>query len=405
VTATRQAVILAGGRGTRLGDVARGMPKPLLEVAGRPFIAFLLEELQRYGIKEAIVLAGPSDAPFRQILGNGDFGDLKLTFVTEPKAAGTGGALNYARDLLADTFLMLNGDSWFDVNLLRLMKTPMADESLGRIALREVPDTSRYGRVSLNPDGRVVDFAEKAGGQPGLINGGIYWLRREIVDLMSDPPVSLEMETFPDLVARRKIEAMELSGRFIDIGTPEDLTRAKGLLANWRQRPAVFLDRDGVLNRDTGYPHLPEQIEWNEQAGDAIALLNDAGYLVFVVTNQAGIARGYYDEPAVVSLHGWMNEILAADAAHVDAFYYCPHHPDEGKGAYRQRCACRKPQPGMMLQAIDEWPVRREGSFLIGDRPTDIAAGEAAGIPTYLYSGGSLLDLIAECMRVQGRGT
>ncbi len=404
VTATRQAVILAGGRGTRLGDLARGTPKPLLTVAGRPFIAFLLEELRRHGIKEIIVLAGPSDAPFREILGNSDFDDLKLTFVTEPEAAGTGGALIHAQDLLADTFLMFNGDSWFDVNLLRLMEKPMSAGSVGRIALREVADTSRYGRVSLGADGRVVQFAEKIGRQSGLINGGIYWLRREVVDLVSDPPVSLENEIFPDLVARRKIEAMELSGRFIDIGTPEDLTRAEGLLGDWRHRPAAFLDRDGVINRDTGYPHLPEQIDWNEQAGEAIALLNDAGYLVFVVTNQAGIARGYYDEQAVVSLHGWMNEILTTDAAHVDAFYYCPHHPEEGKGAYRQHCECRKPHPGMLLRAMDEWPVRRAGSFLIGDRPTDIAAGNAAGIPAYMYSGGSLLDFVGECLREQEKG-
>lgn len=163
-------------------------------------------------------------------------------------------------------------------------------------------------------------------------------------------------------------------------------------------RPAAFLDRDGVLNLDRGYPHRAGQIDWVDGAPAAVALLNRRGYRVFVVTNQSGIARGYYGEEDVRALHRWMADRLAESGARVDAFYYCPHHPTEGAPPYRIACDCRKPRPGMLLQAMAEWPVRREGSFLIGDRETDLAAADAAGIPGHLFPGGDLAAFVARLL-------
>lgn len=394
----RQAIILAGGRGTRLKSLTRHTPKPLLDVGGRPFLAYLLDELRRYGIDEVVVLVGPSDKPFLQSLGDGSRFGLTLRYVTEPEEAGTGGALHHARDLLDDSFFLLNGDSWFDINLLRLTEAELRPGGVGRVALRHVPDTSRYGRVTLDPSNTIVSFAEKAAGGPGLINGGTYWLRRSILEAIPAGPCSLETDVFPSVVARGDLDGVALPGRFIDIGTPEDFDRAGKMVPGWRQRPAAFLDRDGVLNQDTGHPHRPEQIDWISQAAAAVAHLSDAGYFVFVVTNQSGIARGYYDEADVQHLHDWMNQQLALNAAHVDAFYYCPHHPDIGSGPYKQQCDCRKPNPGMLLRAAREWPVRLDGSFLIGDRPTDLAAAQAAGIPGFLFEGGDLLDYVTSCL-------
>lgn len=163
-------------------------------------------------------------------------------------------------------------------------------------------------------------------------------------------------------------------------------------------RPAAFLDRDGVLNFDRGYPHRPDQIDWIAGAAAAVRLLNRRGYRVFVVTNQGGVARGYYGEQDVRALHRWMADRLAESGARVDAFYYCPHHPTEGVPPYRIACDCRKPRPGMLLQAMADWPVRREGSFLIGDRETDLAAADAAGIPGHLFPGGDLAAFVARLL-------
>jgi D-glycero-D-manno-heptose 1,7-bisphosphate phosphatase len=159
-------------------------------------------------------------------------------------------------------------------------------------------------------------------------------------------------------------------------------------------RPAIFLDRDGVLNRDIGYVHRPEQIEWIDGAREAVKACNDAGALVFVVSNQSGVARGYYDEAAVEALHAWMNDQLALLGAHVDAFEYCPHHEQGSVERYRRQCRRRKPAPGMILDLLQRWPIDRSRSLLVGDQPTDIAAGQAAGIDSVLFPGGNLRDFL-----------
>jgi D-glycero-D-manno-heptose 1,7-bisphosphate phosphatase len=160
-------------------------------------------------------------------------------------------------------------------------------------------------------------------------------------------------------------------------------------------RPAAFLDRDGVLNVETGFAHRPEHIRWTTGAAAAVTLLNRRGFLVFVVTNQSGVARGLYGEDDVRRLHDWMAEELRRQGAHIDAFAYCPHHPDAAVAAYRLACVCRKPAPGLLTQLMARWPVRRELSFLIGDRDTDLAAAKAAGVAGHLFTGGNLHDFVA----------
>ncbi len=156
------------------------------------------------------------------------------------------------------------------------------------------------------------------------------------------------------------------------------------------RRPAAFLDRDGVLIEDTGYPHDPGAVRWVAGAPEAVGRLNRAGFLVFVVTNQSGVARGLYPEARVGELHRWMSERLAAAGARVDAFEHCPHHPDAPLPAYRRDCRRRKPAPGMIEDLLRAWPVERGGSFLVGDKASDLAAAAAAGLPGHLFPGGDL---------------
>jgi D,D-heptose 1,7-bisphosphate phosphatase len=166
-----------------------------------------------------------------------------------------------------------------------------------------------------------------------------------------------------------------------------------------RPRPAVFLDRDGTLNHDTGYVYRIADFQWLPGAMNAVRALNDSGYYVFIVTNQSGVARGLYDEAAIRDLHDWMNGELRAAGARIDDFRYCPHHPEASVAAYRTVCSCRKPAAGMLLDLMTAWPVIRDGSVMIGDRDSDAEAGMAAGIASVVVQPGGLEKYVAQMLK------
>jgi len=172
-----------------------------------------------------------------------------------------------------------------------------------------------------------------------------------------------------------------------------------------RPRPAAFLDRDGVLNHDRGYVWNSKSFEWIDGAVETVRLLNERGFLVLVVTNQAGVARGLYTERDVERLHRWMDRELGRWRARVDAYYFCPHHPTAGGGPYTRPCDCRKPAPGLLLRAMSEWPVDAALSFLVGDHERDLAAAAAAGVPGHLFAGGDLLRFVVGILERQDRVT
>jgi NDP-sugar pyrophosphorylase family protein len=230
------AVILAGGMATRLGALAKNTPKPLLSVAGRPFIAHIIAHCRRHGVCKFIVLAGPHEHAFRRALGNGRPLGVSIEVVAEPVQAGTAGALFYVRDRLEDTFLLLNGDSLFLADLSALCagqaRTVRSPQPWGTIAVRRVADTGRYGRVEVD-HGLITRFGEKSVVGAGLINAGVYHLSRRILEVIGRPPVSLEQEVFPRLVREKLLRAHRLAGNFIDIGIPEDLERAREVVPVW----------------------------------------------------------------------------------------------------------------------------------------------------------------------------
>ena len=162
-----------------------------------------------------------------------------------------------------------------------------------------------------------------------------------------------------------------------------------------KKKPAIFFDRDGVLNVDRGFVHKPEDFEWTAGALEAIKWCNDNGYLVIVVTNQSGIARGYYSEDCFHRLTDWVNEGLHEIGAHIDATYFCPHHP-EVQGEYGIECTCRKPADGLIRRAIDEWNIDPDASLLIGDKEIDLEAAESAGIRGLLFQGENLLEFVQQ---------
>lgn len=389
----KQAVILVDGLGARPREMTWRDATRLPAVAGRPFLDYILDEVTRYPtIRDIVLLA---DHGGRQVVGDYDgrrWRNASVSVVSEPKQLGTGGALRRAAPRLDGTFLLLDGDFFFDFNLLDLA-APSVLPSTVRVALKKGHAGDRYGRVVLDRD--FIRTFLPAGAQPsGPINSGVYRVDREILSFIDELPCSIEEVVLPRLAEKGQLRASLYDGFFIDINSPADFERAQSELPATVQRPAVFFDRDGVLNIDKAYVHQIEDFEWVAGAREAIKLCNDLGYLTFVVTNQSGVARGYYGIEAIQTLHDWMSRDLAEIGAHIDEFQYCPYHEEGVVPEWRQSSDRRKPAPGMILDCLKGWPVRKESSFLIGDKPHDLQAADAAGISGCLFPGGNLLSFI-----------
>jgi histidinol-phosphate phosphatase family protein len=401
----RQAAILVGGLGTRLGALVADTPKPLLQIGDRPFLAWLLRELVRFGVEEIVLLTGHLSERVEQALA-GLAAQLprpvRIVISREPVRAGTGGALRHARHLLDARFLLCNGDSLLDFNLASLLAAASADppDVLGRITVRAVDDASRYGAVELDGD-HVTAFRERPVSPepaPGLINAGIYLLDRRIIETIPEI-CSLERDVLPALAERGALRGTRASGYFIDIGIPADLARAQHELPARLARPALLLDRDGTINVDHGWVGSRDRWEWMPGAQAAICRATEAGWHVFVVTNQSGIARGLYDEAALAALHAWMADEIRAAGGTIDDFRHCPYHPEAPLPQWRRASDWRKPEPGMILDLLRAWSPSR--ALLVGDQPTDLQAATAAGIPGHLFPGGDLDAFIAPLLVAQ----
>lgn len=271
----RQAVILVGGLGTRLGTLTRETPKPLLDVAGKPFLHYLLSELRRQGVEDILLLAG-----FRaHRMGEVPEVFPEVSVVVEPEPLGTGGALRFAADRLDERFFFLNGDSLFDVNLWDLAGG-LDDGALAILSLRPVPDVSRYGPAILE-DERITHFAERTPeGGPGLINGGVAALHRDILRrIPAEGIVSIERDVYPDLAAEGLLRGRAYDRPFIDIGVPEDFDRGQTVVPEMLRRGAVL------------FRAVPDAIA----AVPAVKAVNEAGLLALVSGDEVDLARLNFD--------------------------------------------------------------------------------------------------------------
>ena len=358
-----QCAVLVGGLGTRLGSLTATTPKPLLPCGDRPFLAWLLREMIRFGVTDFLLLTGHlSDqvAAAAPAIQASLPREARITISQEPVRAGTGGAVFHAANHLHDRFLLCNGDSLLDCNLANLLAAAAADDAgvTGRMLLRELPDASRFGVVQLDAD-RITGFRDRPApgatppgqpGAPGTINAGIYLFNRRLLDALS-PDCSLETDIMPRLAAAGALRGTVADGYFRDIG-----------------------------------------FEWTPGALDTIRHATQSGWHVFVVTNQSGVARGYYDEQAVRDLLDWMSDEARRAGGTIDDTRYCPFHEAATVEAYRRAHPWRKPEPGMLLDLIRAWELDPARCVMIGDQPTDMAAAAAAGIPGHMFPGGNLLD-------------
>lgn len=396
----RQVAILVGGKATQVGERGENPPKSLVPIAGeRPFLDYLLELVARHGYEDVMLLAGPSSERVTELYDGRRIGAATVRVLCEREPLGAGGALVNIRDLLDERFVLMNGDAFFDFNLRALEVAARRSGALATLALRTADDVSGYRRVA-EENGRIVRFLERDPDdrRPGSISGGVCVLRRATLSLVERLPCSIERDIFPILAERGEVVGLTFDGYFLEIGIPGALERAHRELPLTRRRPAAFLDRDGVLNLDEGYTFRPETLRFVPGAIEAVRRLNDRGYYVIVVSNQAGVARGYYSLDDAARFNREMQARLVRHGAHIDQFYVCPYHPDGAVAEYATDHFDRKPNPGMLLRAMADWPIDKARSWLVGDKDTDIEAAARAGVRGHLFHGGNLDALIRSIM-------
>ena len=371
----KEAIILAGGKGTRLRSVIKNIPKPMATISGKPFLEILIELFENKGIEHFIISVGYlSDHIidyFKQKKLN-----VKITFSVEKEPLGTGGAIRLAMNKIkGDYALILNGDSYFNVELNAL--NLMQDVKKPIIFCRYANDVSRYGKVIVNGN-KIEKFAEKNSNGPGIINGGVYILPKKMFENYPlHTNFSIESELSKNLTKNNYARAIVSDGYFIDIGIPEDYKRAQTELRKIVKKKALFLDRDGVINVDKGYVHTPEQCVFINGIKNLLQNAKKLNYIIIIITNQSGIGRGYYNEEQFHLFMKWLNKSLGNL---IDDYYFCPFHEDYGIGKYKIKSFDRKPNPGMINKAIKDHNIDPLNSIFIGDNISDMIAADRSNI-------------------------
>lgn len=372
------AIILAGGFGTRLHHLVPDVPKPLAPINGRPFLRYILDLLAEQKIERTVLAVGYKAEKIVNFFGN-SYRGMELKYSVEASPLLTGGAIKNALPLCrGNSVFVLNGDTFFNINLNKLLKFKQEKNASLVIACRNTDETSRYGTLSIDKNYRVLDFYEKKySSNINVINCGIYLFNKNFFNGIIKTSFSLEKEIFNvDFFKRNRIFSYISNEYFIDIGIPKDYQKAQiELIKFTKQNKAVFFDRDGTINVDTHYLYKKTDFKFIQGMPNFIKKWNDWGYKVIVITNQSGIARNLFAERDVNILHQYINKELKKFNAHIDAFYFCPHHPD-----FTGKCLCRKPEPGLFKKAIHEFDLKASECIMFGDKQSDIDAAKKCGI-------------------------
>ena len=403
----RQAVILAGGKGTRLAERLCGRPKPLVDIGGVPLLQRQLRALRDGGVTDVLLLVNHAADQIAAFVAGVADEAMRVTLIDDGEPRGTAGALVQTLDHLAQRFLVVYGDTLFDVDLAHFWQAHAgsgADVSLFLHPndhpfdsdLVELDDTRRVVALHAAPHDPVACL-------PNLVNAALYVIERDAIAFWrdADAPSDIARDLFPAMLRRGLHLRGHVSFEYIkDIGTPKRLDKAAaqlraGVVARARRdmpQQAVFLDRDGTMNALRGHLAQAEGFDLLPGVGTAVRRLNDAEYRVVVVTNQPVLARGGATPAQLRRIHGRLEALLGRDGALVDRIYHCPHHPDAGfpgeVAALKIVCNCRKPAPGMVDQACSELNIDLSRSWLIGDSTADIALAHLRGITSVLVCTG-----------------
>lgn len=417
-----KTVIMAGGKGTRISSVASDIPKPMIKIEGKPILEHEIECLRDQGFTDLIITVSHLGNVIVDYFGDGlgispttgkPFG-VHIEYYEEKTPLGNAGALFKIKDKLTDDFLLLNADAMFDVDFNRFVK--FHQEHGGLVTLFTHPNSHPYdsGLIIAGKDGSVERWLAKEDERPEFyknrVNAGLHVISPKVLDMVNVDPetvgsigsdgkvikVDLDRQILKPLAATGKMFCYDSPEYVKDMGTPEryysvcnDFKNGTVQAKNLRKRQkAVFLDRDGTINKYIGFLWNIDDFELIDGVAEAIRKINESGYLAIVVTNQPVIARGEATVEELEEIHNKMETLLGAKGTYIDAIYYCPHHPHKGyEGEVPELkidCNCRKPKPGMLLKAAEDFNIDLSQSWMIGDGENDIKAGKTAGCRTAL---------------------
>lgn len=369
-----QAIILAGGFGTRLRSVVADRPKPMADVNGTPFLSYLLDKLDLEGFNKVVLAVGYMHEYIESFYHN-KYKNLEVVYSLEEEPLGTGGCIKKAMQYIDEDYAyVLNGDTFFDIDLRDIKKD--ADCT---IACRYFDLFSRYGKVEINESDIITSFNEKMPDQTGYINGGIYLFKRDIFDKFDLPEkFSLEADFFNKYLDEIVVKAFKSSDYFMDIGIPEDYFK---FCNDIKKIKVLFLDRDGVINVDYGHVHTIDKFDFIPSIFDICKKYQSDGFKIIVVSNQAGIAKGMYTKLDLDIVDKYMKSEFEKHGIMILDSFYCPHRDEDN-------CMCRKPKPGLILEATNKYNIDLSRSVLIGDKMSDLEAGHNAGISKLFFKKG-----------------
>lgn len=402
-----KTVIMAGGLGKRARSISDTLPKPLIPINGKPVLQYEIECLVRQGFVDIILTVSHMADKIQTYFGDGSKFDANITYYNETQPLGNAGALFklWESGELEGDFLLLNADSMFDIDFHRFVFFHKEHNALASLFTH--PNNHPYDSgLIISEEGVVKRWLTKEDERPqwykNRVNAGLHIINTELLELSgiktvdADNKIDLDRAILKPLVSTGRIFAYDSPEYVKDMGTPERFEQVSSDLSSGRvesrnltkPQKAIFLDRDGTINKYTGFLSDIEQFELIDGAAKAIRHINDSGYLAIVVTNQPVIARGEVSIPELNLIHNKMETLLGNEGAYIDALYYCPHHPDKGfEGEIPELkfdCDCRKPKPGMLLKASHDFNIDLSNSWMAGDGERDILAGINAGCRTIL---------------------
>ena len=371
-TNPRQAVILAGGLGTRLLPYTENYPKPMIEINGKPFLSYIIEYLKDNGLTNILLLTGYKSEKILEYYGNGESLGVSIEYSVGKTDWKTGRRLKRARNKLHNNFLLLYCDNFCPINLKDLFKFHEKHNSQSIVTVYNNKDfsTKNNMQISLNNCVQKYDKFRKSINLNG-VDIGFFILQKKMIDDL--PPGNYTFETIllPDLIIKKQLNAFRTDHKYYSIGSIERLPQTEKYLSD---RKIIFLDRDGVINRKAPkaeYINNWSDFEFMDDAVDSLKLLSESGFEIYIITNQAGISRGKTKLDSLKKIHENMLLTLSNHGISITDVYFCPH-------GWNDNCECRKPKSGMLFQASYEHYFNLTDSILIGDDVRDISAGEGA---------------------------
>lgn len=410
-----KTVIMAGGKGTRISSIASDIPKPMIKIEGKPVLEHEIECLRSQGFTDLIITVSHLGQVIIDYFGDGSKFGVNIQYYNEEHPLGNAGALFKLRNHLDGDFLLLNADSIFDIDFNRFVD--YHKQKGGLVTLFTHPNSHPYdsGVIIANDNGTVDKWLTKEDIRPewykNRVNAGLHVINPIVLDKSEIDPnlvgeevngkilkVDLDRQILKPLCGTGNMYCYDSPEYVKDMGTPErfaevsiDFTTGKVKSRNLKQKQkAIFLDRDGTINKYVGFLRSIDDFELLPDVSKAIKKINASGYLAIVITNQPVIARGEVTVSELQNIHNKMETLLGADGAYVDAIYYCPHHPHSGFDGeipeLKFDCGCRKPKPGMLYKAAADFNIDLNLSWMIGDGENDVKAGKAAGCKTALLN-------------------